>query len=81
MASNDEHFAIHLTACILGHHQFHLRLHPNCICVFLIFSQVCPMSHSSLVYTLGDLYGHHPSNSSPSAENTGGVKKASPTRG
>jgi hypothetical protein len=29
MASNDEHLAIHLTACILGYHQFHLRLETN----------------------------------------------------
>jgi hypothetical protein len=28
MASNDEHLAIHLTACILGY-QFHLRLETN----------------------------------------------------
>jgi hypothetical protein len=29
MASNDEHFAIHLKACVLGSHQFHLRLETN----------------------------------------------------
>jgi hypothetical protein len=29
MASNDEHLANHLTACILGYHQFHLRLETN----------------------------------------------------
>jgi hypothetical protein len=40
MASNDEHFAIHLTACILGSHQFHLRLGTNAYVSFNIQSDL-----------------------------------------
>ena len=55
MASNDEHFVIHLTACILGYHQSHLRLEPDCTCSVLIYLQVSPTSGPQMVYTFGPL--------------------------
>ncbi|KAH3913613.1 hypothetical protein HBI56_081270 [Parastagonospora nodorum] len=57
MASNDEHFAIHLTACILGSHQFHLRFNEFiCSSDPVQIPLMGPCSHHSLRHLCPTLY-------------------------